>query len=85
MERTKLKGRRPSELPSEYKFLKVLGEGVFGKVLKCVKRETREIVAIKMPKILDNDTENEVGTFVDFDVNSCKTYFTVKVALISRN
>ena len=57
---TKLKGRRPSELPSEYKFLKFLGEGVFGKVLKCVNQETHEIVAIKMPKSLDNSTENEV-------------------------
>lgn len=61
MEATKLRESRPSELPSEYKFLKVLGEGVFGKVVKCVNKETREIVAIKMPKSLDNSTENEVG------------------------
>ncbi|XP_030278736.1 homeodomain-interacting protein kinase 2-like isoform X3 [Sparus aurata] len=78
MEPTKLKGRRPSELPGEYKFLKVLGEGVFGKVLKCVKRETREIVAIKMPKILDNGTENEIPMLRKIKRNNLDKHNIVK-------
>ncbi|XP_030280905.1 homeodomain-interacting protein kinase 2-like isoform X2 [Sparus aurata] len=49
-----------SELPSEYKFLKVLGEGSFGKVVRCLNKETNETVAIKFPKYLDEDTMNEI-------------------------
>ncbi|KAL7371170.1 hypothetical protein ABVT39_020898 [Epinephelus coioides] len=45
---------RPSHdlfhLPSNYTFLKVLGEGGFGTVLKCWKKDTKETVAVKIPK-----------------------------------
>ncbi|XP_030278368.1 ERI1 exoribonuclease 2 isoform X3 [Sparus aurata] len=75
---TKLKERRPSELPSDYKFLKVLGEGVFGKVLKCVNQETREIVAIKMPKSLDNSTENEIPMLRKIKRNNLDKHNIVK-------
>nr|XP_033472900.1 homeodomain-interacting protein kinase 1-like [Epinephelus lanceolatus] len=37
-------------LPSKYTFLKVLGEGSFGTVLKCWKKDTKETVAVKIPK-----------------------------------
>ncbi|XP_071322640.1 homeodomain-interacting protein kinase 1-like isoform X2 [Trachinotus anak] len=38
------------QIPRSYKFLQVLGEGGFGTVVKCAKRSTEEIVAIKIPK-----------------------------------
>ncbi|XP_035508669.1 homeodomain-interacting protein kinase 1-like [Morone saxatilis] len=41
-------------LPSEYKFLRVLGEGGFGEVLKCWKKDTKQNVALKIPKFLQN-------------------------------
>lgn len=66
-----------SELPSEYKFLKVLGEGSFGKVVRCLNKETSETVAIKFPKYLDEDTVNEVRNVVDIDVHRCKRYCIV--------
>ncbi|CAL9689983.1 unnamed protein product [Knipowitschia caucasica] len=36
-------------IPKDFEVLKVLGEGVYGKVLKCVKRGTKMEVAIKIP------------------------------------
>ncbi|KAL7384837.1 hypothetical protein ABVT39_009822 [Epinephelus coioides] len=45
---------RPSydafHLPSKYTFLKFLGEGSFGTVLKCWKKDAKETVAVKIPK-----------------------------------
>ncbi|CAK6977833.1 dual specificity tyrosine-phosphorylation-regulated kinase 4-like [Scomber scombrus] len=38
------------QLPENYQFLKVLGEGAFGKVLQCLKKDTQDIVAVKIPK-----------------------------------
>ena len=38
------------QLPENYQFLKVLGEGGFGKVLQCLKKDTQDIVAVKIPK-----------------------------------
>uniref|UniRef100_A0A3Q3G9A2 Protein kinase domain-containing protein n=1 Tax=Labrus bergylta TaxID=56723 RepID=A0A3Q3G9A2_9LABR len=35
---------------SLYLFLEVVGEGGFGEVLRCVNKETGNVVAIKMPK-----------------------------------
>lgn len=42
----------PEPLPNlnNYKILKILGEGGFGKVLKCVRQETEDTVAIKIGK-----------------------------------
>ncbi|CAK6971753.1 dual specificity tyrosine-phosphorylation-regulated kinase 4-like, partial [Scomber scombrus] len=38
------------QLPENYQFLKVLGQGAFGKVLQCLKKDTQDIVAVKIPK-----------------------------------
>ncbi|CAK6971752.1 dual specificity tyrosine-phosphorylation-regulated kinase 4-like [Scomber scombrus] len=38
------------QLPENYQFLKVLGQGSFGKVLQCLKKDTQDIVAVKIPK-----------------------------------
>lgn len=38
------------ELPRNYQLLAVLGKGGFGDVLKCIKQDTKEIVAVKMPQ-----------------------------------
>ncbi|KAM8766626.1 homeodomain-interacting protein kinase 1-like isoform 2-T6 [Acanthopagrus schlegelii] len=51
----------PVQLPSEYEVLKVLGEGCFGKVLKCWKKDIEQTVAVKIPKFFDQDTINEVS------------------------
>ncbi|XP_042368583.1 homeodomain-interacting protein kinase 2-like [Plectropomus leopardus] len=37
-------------LPSNYKMLTSLGSGGFGEVVKCLKRDTKEIVAVKIPQ-----------------------------------
>ena len=70
---------RPRGLPSKFKFIKVEGEGGFGKVVKCIDLETLHFVAIKMPKRWSKYTKNEVGNFVD--VHSFKTYCIVKGAV----
>ncbi|XP_075893723.1 homeodomain-interacting protein kinase 2-like isoform X2 [Nelusetta ayraudi] len=36
--------------PDQFKILRVVGEGTFGEVRKCLKRDTREIMAAKLPK-----------------------------------
>ncbi|XP_044063989.1 uncharacterized protein LOC122881624 isoform X5 [Siniperca chuatsi] len=41
-------------IPRSYKFLKILGEGGFGKVVKCVKRGSEHTVAIKIGKNFHN-------------------------------
>lgn len=68
---TKAAAACPYELPSKYKFLKVLGEGVFGTVLKCLDKETSETVAIKFPNCQGQQTWNEVRNFADFNVHIC--------------
>uniref|UniRef100_A0A672H168 Protein kinase domain-containing protein n=1 Tax=Salarias fasciatus TaxID=181472 RepID=A0A672H168_SALFA len=35
-------------IPSSYEVLEILGEGVYGKVLKCRKPETDQLVAVKV-------------------------------------
>ncbi|XP_067435096.1 homeodomain-interacting protein kinase 1-like isoform X2 [Thunnus thynnus] len=37
-------------LPSNYKLLTFLGQGGFGEVLKCIKQDTKETVAVKIPQ-----------------------------------
>ncbi|XP_030283408.1 homeodomain-interacting protein kinase 1-like isoform X1 [Sparus aurata] len=51
----------PVQLPRGYEVLKVLGEGYFGKVLKCWKKDIKQTVAVKIPKCFENDTVNEVS------------------------
>ncbi|XP_030267322.1 dual specificity protein kinase YAK1-like isoform X4 [Sparus aurata] len=52
----------PVQLPSVYDVQKVLGEGCFGQVLKCWKKDIKQTVAVKIPKFFDEDTVNEMGT-----------------------
>lgn len=52
-----------SELPSEYEYLKFLGQGAFGQVVKCRKRNTGQIVAVKIPKHYNSETLDEVINF----------------------
>ncbi|XP_067462125.1 homeodomain-interacting protein kinase 1-like [Thunnus thynnus] len=42
--------KNPFELPETYEFMKVLGQGGFGVVLKCLKKDTKDIVAVKIPR-----------------------------------
>ncbi|XP_030280731.1 homeodomain-interacting protein kinase 1-like [Sparus aurata] len=51
----------PVQLPSGYEFQEVLGEGCFGEVLKCWKKDIKQTVAVKIPKFFDEDTVNEVS------------------------
>ncbi|KAL7388433.1 hypothetical protein ABVT39_013816 [Epinephelus coioides] len=41
-------------LPSNYELLTFLGRGGFGEVVRCLKKDTREIVAVKIPQRGDN-------------------------------
>lgn len=56
-----------SEVPSKYEFLEVLEESFFGKVVKCGKRDTDQIVAVKISKFFDKCSCEKVRSFVDFD------------------
>ncbi|XP_042244081.1 homeodomain-interacting protein kinase 1-like isoform X4 [Thunnus maccoyii] len=51
------RNKDPFELPGKYKFLRVLGQGGFGLVLKCLKKDTKDIVAVKLPKHDHNDSD----------------------------
>ncbi|XP_059196131.1 homeodomain-interacting protein kinase 2-like [Centropristis striata] len=46
-------------LPERYEHLKVLGEGTYGVVLKCLDRDTKETVAIKIAKASGEQIEEE--------------------------
>lgn len=50
------------DLPSQYQTLKVMGEGAFGTVLQCYKKDTKDIVAVKIPRP-NNDLGYEVRSF----------------------
>ncbi|XP_072301717.1 homeodomain-interacting protein kinase 1-like [Eucyclogobius newberryi] len=48
-----------SVIPADkYKILQVLDKGAFGQVFKCQKKDTQEVVAIKVPLVYQ-DTEKE--------------------------
>lgn len=46
-----------SAIPGNYEVLKVLGQGCFGQVFKCHKKDTKETVAVKVLK--RNHAEND--------------------------
>ncbi|XP_036959553.1 uncharacterized protein LOC119022603 isoform X3 [Acanthopagrus latus] len=46
-----------SHLPKKYKFVDILGEGSYGKVLRCQLKESKCLVAVKIPKQFQNDQE----------------------------
>ncbi|KAL7387972.1 hypothetical protein ABVT39_004673 [Epinephelus coioides] len=48
-------GLNAIKFPSQYKFVKVLGEGGFGKVVKCWKTDSRQVVAVKVPLYPDEE------------------------------
>ena len=52
-----------SQLPKNYELVSVLGKGVFGEVLKCIKVDTEDTVAVKIPRHGCNLT-NEVCYFI---------------------
>ncbi|CAK6965268.1 homeodomain-interacting protein kinase 1-like [Scomber scombrus] len=54
-----------SQLPKNYELVTVLGKGVFGEVLKCIKVDTKDTVAVKMPRHGCNLT-NELRLFKYF-------------------
>ncbi|XP_039636167.1 homeodomain-interacting protein kinase 3-like isoform X2 [Perca fluviatilis] len=45
------------QLPRQYEFLQDLGEGGFGKVVKCWNKDTKQTVAVKIPKFSDYDSK----------------------------
>ncbi|KAL7398285.1 hypothetical protein ABVT39_007225 [Epinephelus coioides] len=58
-------------IPTGYKELKRLGAGSFGVVVKCLKKDTKEIVALKIPQRGNLDNELAVMTF--FERNNLDT------------
>nr|XP_029131641.1 homeodomain-interacting protein kinase 3-like isoform X1 [Labrus bergylta] len=48
------------QFPDKYEFLKVVGQGGFGKVLRCLERDTDSLVAIKIPSF-ENSCRQEVA------------------------
>ncbi len=56
------------QFPSNYKLVSVLGRGGFGDVLKCIKQDTKETVAVKVPQHGCN-FNNEVGLFICLHLN----------------
>ncbi|XP_060905120.1 homeodomain-interacting protein kinase 2-like [Labrus mixtus] len=40
----------PYNLPAKYKILEIMGEGGFGKVLRCLDTDTNNVVAVKIPR-----------------------------------
>ncbi|XP_059188389.1 uncharacterized protein LOC131971106 [Centropristis striata] len=53
--------RDANELPTDFKFMKLLGAGSFGKVVRCLKKDTNQTVAVKIPMFLEKDS-TEVST-----------------------
>lgn len=56
--------------PDQFKILRVVGEGTFGEVRKCLKRDTKEIMAAKLPKNIAS-AKNEVRHFSIKNGNTC--------------
>ena len=56
----------PYGIPARYKIREVVGEGCFGKVVRCLDKETKQTVAIKIPKYLDSSSKKEVGNLFLF-------------------
>lgn len=54
-------------IANDFKVLQCLGEGGFGIVVKCLKQDTGEIVALKVP-VPDEDLRREVNHTVDFEL-----------------
>ncbi|KAM8748524.1 homeodomain-interacting protein kinase 2-like [Acanthopagrus schlegelii] len=52
-------------VPSKIEFLEVLGEGNFGVMLKCQRRVTGQIVAIKFAKSICKEAVKEMATILD--------------------
>ena len=71
----------PYGIPAKYKIREVVGEGCFGKVVRCLDKETKQTVAIKIPKQLDNSSKKEVGNFVYFEDYSLKKFCIIKHAV----
>ncbi|XP_030277983.1 homeodomain-interacting protein kinase 3-like isoform X2 [Sparus aurata] len=46
-----------SHLPKKYRFVDILGEGSYGKVLRCQEKDSNRYVAVKIPKQFQNDQE----------------------------
>ncbi|XP_059184464.1 uncharacterized protein LOC131965145 [Centropristis striata] len=40
----------------DFKFFNVVGQGGFGKVIRCLKKDTRQTVAVKIPMSLQRDS-----------------------------
>lgn len=64
---------KPFQLSSGYEVLKVLGEGYFGQVLNCWKKDIKQAVAVKINKLFDKDFIYEVED-LDFDDHGRKRH-----------
>ena len=53
--------RTTVSLPRQYQYMTVLGEGAYGMVMKCVKKDTKDVVAVKIPRRFDHNTSLEVS------------------------
>lgn len=56
--------------PEQFKILRVVGEGTFGEVRKCLKMDTKEIMAAKLPKNVAS-AKNEVRQFSSVKCRVC--------------
>ena len=52
-----------SKFPDNYQVQSILGEGGFGQVIQCLKKDTGETVAVKIP-IPGRNLVNEVGPLI---------------------
>ncbi|XP_026209100.1 homeodomain-interacting protein kinase 2-like isoform X2 [Anabas testudineus] len=59
--------------PSNYKLVKCVGQGGFGEVLKCIKKDTNETVAVKVPKYGHsfNNEFNLLNFFMWHNLDKC--------------
>ena len=64
----------------QYKLIKKIGEGAFGKVYKAIKLDTEEVVAIKIEKKTDKNLtrlkhESRVYSYLKHTVGFPKMYY----------
>lgn len=68
-------------IPENYRMLKELGQGCYGHVIKCLKRDTKETVAVKILKQRHSKHRNieEVSYFLKITIQ--RYIFTADICL----
>ncbi|XP_031136281.1 homeodomain-interacting protein kinase 1-like [Sander lucioperca] len=80
----RLAGPDALQLPRQYEFLQDLGEGGFGKVVKCWNKDTKQTVAVEIPKFSYYDSkEHNVVPFFSWFHMSCGPALVLEMLDIS--